>query len=151
VAVLGKEFTPEQSFHFALGGWNNAVSLDHKSAQHQREYLAGIGLKEPWSDAIRCSRQRHPSGEWLDTLVVARHDPDRGDQIGGTHRIFLRNGRLYEGKPSRMSLGQIRKGRSILWSHPQRLVIAEAVEDALIARQRLLDEACRCRSPSLRS
>jgi len=99
----------------------------------------------------------------MPALIAARHDPDAWDQLGGIHRIFLNeDGRLYEGKPCRMSLGGIKNGRAILWPAKQHLIIAEAVEDALVIRQKLgeigLDwvpglsalgcSRCRCQSAS---
>jgi hypothetical protein len=134
------KFSEEQSLLYSLETWNEAVSPDHPSAEVQRSYLTSLGLSPPWSEALRCKRQCHPMGGWMPALIAARHDPDCWDQIGGIHKIFLReDGRRYEGKPCRMSLGQMKNGRSILWRAKQHLIIAEAVEDALVIHQRLAE------------
>jgi hypothetical protein len=49
-------------------------------------------------------------------------------------------GRLYDGpKGARFSLGKIKNGCAKLFAPEQHLVIAEAVEDALLARQQLAE------------
>jgi hypothetical protein len=130
---------PAAGANAALEISRRKLPCDHRDAAPLRGYFDRLSIRPPYSEALGFLPLRYPGGPVVPAIVVDRHDADRGDAVGGVHRIFLTSeGQLYAA-PARFSLGKIKTGRSILWPAQQHLVIAEAVEAALLARQLLAE------------
>jgi hypothetical protein len=122
--------------------WRDSTQLSHPDAAPAVVYLTSRrGLPPPYPETLAFAELQHPdSGEFLPTLVVARHCPVVG-MVRGIQRIFLDPaGGKYRGGTAKMSLGSIKDGRAeLLWEfRPERLLVGEGVETTLSAA-RILD------------